>query len=56
MDVPPTTESESALGQLKAFLVEADEDMELKKFRRFGNTDQIFDEVQRRVRVRQDQQ
>ena len=46
-------ERESAFGKVKALLLEADNDMEAKKFNRFENTDQIFDEVKRRVNNRQ---
>lgn len=46
-------ERETAFGKVKALLLEADNDMEAKNFKRFENTDQIFDEVKRRVTDRQ---
>jgi antitoxin ParD1/3/4 len=46
-------ERETAFGKLKSLLLEADKDMESKNFKRFENTDQIFDEVKSRVTDRQ---
>ncbi len=46
-------ERESAFGKVKALLLEADKDLEAGNFKRFENTDQIFDEVKRRVVDRQ---
>ncbi len=46
-------ERESAFGKLKTLLFEADKHMEAGNFKRFENTDQIFDEVKRRVNDRQ---
>jgi antitoxin ParD1/3/4 len=46
---------ETAFGKVKASLLEADKDMESQNFKRFESTDQIFDEVKRRVTDRQKQ-
>ena len=49
-------ERETAFGKLKSLLLEADKNMESKNFKRFESTDQIFDEVKRRVNDRQNRQ
>lgn len=46
-------ERETAFGKLKALLLEADQNMDAGNFKRFESTDQIFDEVKRRVNNRQ---
>jgi hypothetical protein len=56
MDISSSSEPESSFGRLKALLLEADEEMEAKNFKRFENTDQIFDEIKRRVIDRREQQ